>query len=130
MRPLVSLARASLSTITWVAPLSLNTLVCVSLFPILFFQLTSLCVVVADVSVVKVDPKPSLQKLCLLGCGITTGFGAATKTAKVTEGSSVRIFHFIIHLAWHLTHMAIPGCYLRYGLCRFERCTRMCQQWC
>ena len=47
---------------------------------------------VADVSVVKVDPKPSLQKLCLLGCGITTGFGAATKTAKVTEGSSVRIF--------------------------------------
>ncbi|KAI7875957.1 formaldehyde dehydrogenase [Lichtheimia hyalospora FSU 10163] len=48
--------------------------------------------VVADVSVVKVDPKPSLQKLCLLGCGITTGFGAATKTAKVTEGSSVAIF--------------------------------------
>ncbi|KAI8145996.1 formaldehyde dehydrogenase [Fennellomyces sp. T-0311] len=48
--------------------------------------------VVADVSVVKVDPKPSLQKLCLLGCGITTGFGAATKTAKVTPGSSVAIF--------------------------------------
>ncbi|KAI9313478.1 formaldehyde dehydrogenase [Dichotomocladium elegans] len=48
--------------------------------------------VVADVSVVKVDPNPSLQKLCLLGCGITTGFGAATKTAKVTEGSSVAIF--------------------------------------
>jgi S-(hydroxymethyl)glutathione dehydrogenase/alcohol dehydrogenase len=45
--------------------------------------------VVADVSVVRVDPKPSLQKLCLLGCGVTTGFGAATKTAKVTEGSSV-----------------------------------------
>ncbi|KAI9482570.1 formaldehyde dehydrogenase [Zychaea mexicana] len=48
--------------------------------------------VVADVSVVKVDPKPSLQKLCLLGCGVTTGFGAATKTAKVTAGSSVAIF--------------------------------------
>lgn len=47
--------------------------------------------VVADVSVVKVDPRPSLQKLCLLGCGITTGFGAATRTAKVTEGSSVSI---------------------------------------
>jgi S-(hydroxymethyl)glutathione dehydrogenase/alcohol dehydrogenase len=46
-------------------------------------------IVVADVSVVRVDPKPSLQKLCLLGCGVTTGFGAATKTAKVTEGSSV-----------------------------------------
>ncbi|KAF7720624.1 hypothetical protein EC973_006874 [Apophysomyces ossiformis] len=48
--------------------------------------------VVADVSLVKVDPKPSLQKLCLLGCGITTGFGAATRTAKVTKGSSVAIF--------------------------------------
>lgn len=48
--------------------------------------------VVADVSVVKVDPKPSLQKLCLLGCGITTGFGAATKTVKVAEGDSVAVF--------------------------------------
>ncbi|KAG1144847.1 hypothetical protein G6F37_003403 [Rhizopus arrhizus] len=48
--------------------------------------------VVADVSVVKVDPKPSLQKLCLLGCGITTGFGAATKTVKVTENDSVAVF--------------------------------------
>ncbi|KAI7863066.1 chaperonin 10-like protein [Spinellus fusiger] len=48
--------------------------------------------VVADVSLVKVDKTPSLQKLCLLGCGITTGFGAATKTAKVTPGSSAAIF--------------------------------------
>ncbi|KAI9276219.1 formaldehyde dehydrogenase [Sporodiniella umbellata] len=48
--------------------------------------------VVADVSVVKVDPKPSLQKLCLLGCGITTGFGAATKTVKVTENDTVAVF--------------------------------------
>jgi len=48
--------------------------------------------VVADVSVVKVDPKPSLQKLCLLGCGVTTGFGAATKTVKVEEGDNVAVF--------------------------------------
>ncbi|KAI9482894.1 MAG: chaperonin 10-like protein [Benjaminiella poitrasii] len=48
--------------------------------------------VVADVSVVKVDPKPSLQKLCLLGCGITTGFGAATKTVQIAEGDSVAVF--------------------------------------
>ncbi|KAL0083183.1 chaperonin 10-like protein [Phycomyces blakesleeanus] len=48
--------------------------------------------VVADVSLVKVDPKPSLQKLCLLGCGVTTGFGAATRTAKVTKGSTTAIF--------------------------------------
>lgn len=54
-------------------------------------QKESFTTVVADVSVVKVDPRPSLQKLCLLGCGVTTGFGAATRTAKVTEGSSVSI---------------------------------------
>ncbi|ORE11694.1 alcohol dehydrogenase [Rhizopus microsporus var. microsporus] len=48
--------------------------------------------VVADVSVVKVDPKPSLEKLCLLGCGITTGYGAATKTVKVGENDSVAVF--------------------------------------
>jgi S-(hydroxymethyl)glutathione dehydrogenase/alcohol dehydrogenase len=39
-----------------------------------------------------VDPKPSLQKLCLLGCGVTTGFGAATKTVKVAEGDSIAVF--------------------------------------
>lgn len=33
-----------------------------------------------------------MEKVCLLGCGITTGFGAATKTANVTEGSSVAVF--------------------------------------
>ncbi|ORX48030.1 alcohol dehydrogenase [Hesseltinella vesiculosa] len=48
--------------------------------------------VVADVSLVKVDPKAGLDKVCLLGCGITTGFGAATRTAKVTKGSSVAVF--------------------------------------
>ncbi|CAO3693008.1 unnamed protein product [Umbelopsis ramanniana] len=48
--------------------------------------------VVADVSVVKVDDAADLQKVCLLGCGVTTGFGAATRTAKVTQGSSVAIF--------------------------------------
>ncbi|KAM3579025.1 formate dehydrogenase (NAD+) [Umbelopsis sp. WA50703] len=48
--------------------------------------------VVADVSVVKIDPEADLQKVCLLGCGVTTGFGAATRTAKVTQGSSVAIF--------------------------------------
>lgn len=51
--------------------------------------------VVADVSVVKVDDAADLQKVCLLGCGVTTGFGAATRTAKVTQGSSVRIHSFI-----------------------------------
>ena len=48
--------------------------------------------VLPEIAVVKISEKASLQKACLLGCGITTGYGAATKTADVTEGSSVAVF--------------------------------------
>ncbi|KAG0145071.1 hypothetical protein CROQUDRAFT_659150 [Cronartium quercuum f. sp. fusiforme G11] len=48
--------------------------------------------VVSKYSVVKVVDEAPLEKVCLLGCGITTGFGAATKTANVTEGSTVAVF--------------------------------------
>lgn len=48
--------------------------------------------VVADVSVVAVDKKAPLEKVCLLGCGITTGYGAATNSANVQEGDTVAIF--------------------------------------
>ena len=40
--------------------------------------------VVADISLAKVDPMAPLDKVCLLGCGITTGYGAAVNTAKVS----------------------------------------------
>ena len=33
-----------------------------------------------------------LHRSCLLGCGITTGYGAATITAKVEKGSNVAVF--------------------------------------
>lgn len=48
--------------------------------------------VVADVSLVAVDPDVSLEKLCLLGCGVTTGYGAAVKTANVQKGDNVAVF--------------------------------------
>ncbi|KAK6358203.1 S-(hydroxymethyl)glutathione dehydrogenase [Orbilia blumenaviensis] len=48
--------------------------------------------VVADISVVAIDPKAGLDKACLLGCGITTGYGAAINTAKVQKGDNVAIF--------------------------------------
>lgn len=35
--------------------------------------------VVADVSVVAVNPKAPLERVCLLGCGITTAWGAVVK---------------------------------------------------
>ena len=43
--------------------------------------------VVADISVAKVDQKAPLDKVCLLGCGISTGYGAALNTAKVGQRS-------------------------------------------
>lgn len=39
--------------------------------------------VVADISLAKVNPSAPLDKVCLLGCGISTGYGAALNTAKV-----------------------------------------------
>jgi S-(hydroxymethyl)glutathione dehydrogenase/alcohol dehydrogenase len=33
-----------------------------------------------------------MDRTCLLGCGITTGYGAAVETAKVEEGSTVAVF--------------------------------------
>lgn len=48
--------------------------------------------VVADISLAKVDEKAPLDKVCLLGCGISTGYGAAINTAGVEPGSSCAIW--------------------------------------
>jgi len=49
--------------------------------------------VVADVSVVAVNPKASLEKICLLGCGITTAWGAVVKQpAPGIPGCTVAVF--------------------------------------
>uniref|UniRef100_A0A2K5DJD4 Alcohol dehydrogenase class-3 n=1 Tax=Aotus nancymaae TaxID=37293 RepID=A0A2K5DJD4_AOTNA len=48
--------------------------------------------VVADISVAKINPLAPLDKVCLLGCGISTGYGAAVNTAKVEPGSVCAIF--------------------------------------
>lgn len=48
--------------------------------------------VVAAISVCKVDSSAGLDKVCLLGCGISTGYGAALNTAKVEPGSTCAVF--------------------------------------
>ncbi|KAK5857027.1 hypothetical protein PBY51_010297 [Eleginops maclovinus] len=48
--------------------------------------------VVAEISLAKVDHMAPLDKVCLLGCGITTGYGAAVNTAKVEAGSTCAVF--------------------------------------
>lgn len=48
--------------------------------------------VLPEVSVAKVSAKAPLDKICLLGCGVTTGIGAVLNTAKVEPGSTVAVF--------------------------------------
>jgi len=48
--------------------------------------------VIAEVSLAKIRKDAPLDKVCLLGCGVTTGIGAVTKTAKVEPGATVAIF--------------------------------------
>ena len=48
--------------------------------------------VLHEVSVAKVNEKAPLEKICLLGCGVSTGWGAVFNTCKVQPGSSVAVF--------------------------------------
>lgn len=48
--------------------------------------------VVAEISLAKINDKAPLDKVCLLGCGIPTGYGAAVNTAGVEPGSTCAIW--------------------------------------
>ncbi|EEB06415.1 glutathione-dependent formaldehyde dehydrogenase [Schizosaccharomyces japonicus yFS275] len=47
--------------------------------------------VVSDISLVAISPVAPLRSCCLFGCGITTGYGAATRSAKVEKDSVVAV---------------------------------------
>ena len=48
--------------------------------------------VAAEVSLAKINKEAPLDKVCLLGCGVTTGIGAVLNTAKVEPGDTVAVF--------------------------------------
>lgn len=48
--------------------------------------------VLPEISLAKIDPNADHEKVCLLGCGVTTGIGAVTNTAKVEEGATIAVF--------------------------------------
>jgi S-(hydroxymethyl)glutathione dehydrogenase/alcohol dehydrogenase len=63
--------------------------------PILHYMGTSTFsehTVLPEISVANINPKAPLDKVCLLGCGITTGIGAVLNTAKVAPGATVAVF--------------------------------------
>jgi len=48
--------------------------------------------VLPEIAVARVNAEAPLQKICLLGCGITTGIGAVLNTARVEPGATVAVF--------------------------------------
>ncbi len=48
--------------------------------------------VVPEIALAKVNKAAPLDKVCLLGCGVTTGIGAVLNTAKVEPGATVAVF--------------------------------------
>jgi S-(hydroxymethyl)glutathione dehydrogenase/alcohol dehydrogenase len=48
--------------------------------------------VVPEIALAKIRKDAPLDKVCLLGCGVTTGIGAVLHTAKVEPGASVAVF--------------------------------------
>lgn len=48
--------------------------------------------VVAEVSLAKINPAAPLEKMCLLGCGVTTGIGATQNAAHVGAGDTLAVF--------------------------------------
>ncbi|XP_037365552.1 alcohol dehydrogenase E chain-like [Talpa occidentalis] len=48
--------------------------------------------VLEEMALARVDPAAPLDKVCLIGCGFSTGYGSAVKVAKVTPGSTCVVF--------------------------------------
>jgi S-(hydroxymethyl)glutathione dehydrogenase/alcohol dehydrogenase len=48
--------------------------------------------VLPEIALAKVRPDASFDKICYIGCGVTTGIGAVINTAKVEPGANVVVF--------------------------------------
>lgn len=48
--------------------------------------------VLPEIAVAKVDRNAPFDKICYIGCGVTTGIGAVINTAKVEAGASAIVF--------------------------------------
>jgi S-(hydroxymethyl)glutathione dehydrogenase / alcohol dehydrogenase len=60
-------------------------------FPMTLLGTFSPYMVVNKSSVVKIDPSIPFEVACLVGCGVTTGYGSATRSADIRPGQDVAI---------------------------------------
>ena len=58
----------------------------------MLFRSFSQYTVLLEIALARINPAAPLDKVCLLGCGITTGIGAVLNTAKVRAGSTAAVF--------------------------------------
>jgi S-(hydroxymethyl)glutathione dehydrogenase/alcohol dehydrogenase len=50
------------------------------------------CTVVPEIALARIRKDAPLEKVCLLGCGVTTGIGAVLNTAKMEPGATAAVF--------------------------------------
>src|SRR5690349_1164850 len=60
-------------------------------FPMTLLGTFSPCMVVHKSSVVKIDPSIPFEVACLVGCGVTTGYGSAVRSGNIRPGEDVAI---------------------------------------
>src|SRR6266849_3390992 len=48
--------------------------------------------VLPEIALAKIRPDAPFDKVCYIGCGVTTGIGAVMNTAKVEPGANVVVF--------------------------------------
>ncbi|MGH3532320.1 MAG: NDMA-dependent alcohol dehydrogenase, partial [Mycobacterium sp.] len=60
-------------------------------YPMTLLGTFSPYMVVHKSSVVKIDPSVPFEVACLVGCGVTTGYGSATRTADIRPGDDVAV---------------------------------------
>jgi S-(hydroxymethyl)glutathione dehydrogenase / alcohol dehydrogenase len=67
--------------------------------------------VLAEISCAKINAEAALDKICLFGCGVSTGLGAVWNTCKVEVNSTVAVFG----LGAVVSHHSFIHCV--YGMC-------------
>jgi len=54
--------------------------------------------VLPEISLAKIRPDAPFDKVCYIGCGVTTGIGAVINTAQVEVGSNVVVFGLVLEI--------------------------------
>ena len=77
-------------------------------------------IVVPEIAVAKISKHAPLEKVCLLGCGITTGMGAVKNTVKVQKSDSVAVFGLgaigLSVIIWQVQVVALQSILIRKNL--------------